>query len=54
MGLEIPSFLRQKDALSPCISYEFYDMIWNEYKRKGGKENGTDDTQRKIYEPING
>jgi len=41
------------DAVRPCIGYKFYDMICNKFQKKGGEENGTDDIQREIYEPIN-
>jgi hypothetical protein len=29
-------------------------MIWQKISKKGGEENGSDETQREIYEPING
>lgn len=29
-------------------------MICNKFQEKGGEENGSDETQREIYEPING
>ena len=41
-------------ALRPCIGYEICDMICNKFQKKGGEENGNDDTQREIYEQING
>jgi len=43
---------RGRESLVSAIHFviRFFDKI----KQKGGEKNGSDDTQRKIYEPING